>query len=121
MRPILPTRSAPATPQRYALPRNVYHTKQRFFGQYGWFAITSTGQMIGPYRARHYESDAELVALLITELDAADPVTAPRHLALVREDAGPTASVGVHRYRSWLLGARASLRRLPRRAPSAPR
>lgn len=111
---------ASARPQpRSTLPRNVYHTGRRLWGQWGYFAVTSHGAMIGPYLARHYETDAEIVALLLHELDAMDPASTARHLSLVPD--GPIASVGVHRYRSWLLGARASLRRPATPAVSAPR
>lgn len=116
----MPTARLSAPTPRCLLPRNVYHTRRRLYGQWGYFAVTSDGTLIGPYRARHYEDDAEIVAMLLYELDALDPVVIPRHLALVKPD-GPIASVGLHRYRSWLLGARASLRRPRERAASGPR
>jgi hypothetical protein len=105
--------------RRYALPRNIYHTAEKFVGQWVWFAITSQGVMIGPYRARDYEEDADVVALLIVRLDELDPVA--RHLALVPDEPRPTASVGAHAFRSWLLGARGSPPPASMRAPSVPR
>lgn len=114
----MPTVRQPVAP--LPLARNVYHTGRRFCGQWTYFAITSAGAMIGPYRARHYETKEEIIALLRHELDALDPVARPRHLTLLPPE-GPIASVGVHRYRSWLLGARASLRRPATRAAAPPR
>ena len=105
----------PAPLHRTTLPRNVYRTRRKVFGQWAYFAVTSGGEILGPYRARHYESDAEIVAMLVAELDAVDPV---RHLALVREASVPRSTVGALAARTRLLCGTVLSRPLSR--PPAP-
>lgn len=123
-------RSSAGPAVRSLLPRDVYRSARKSFDQWFYFAITSDGERIGPYRARtdDGETDAEIVDMLLDRLDAIDPV---RHLALVPTTPTPAVSVGARAARSQLLGGRTSSRlrpaappespsRTPARAPSAP-
>jgi hypothetical protein len=88
------------------LARGVYHTARKVYGRWGYFAVTSRGELFGPYRARHYETDAQLVTMLAAELADVDPV---RTLALYREPevTSPRSTVGALAARTRLLCARA--------------
>ena len=90
----------PSAPPRLALARNVYHTATKVYGQWAWFAVTSQGELLGPYRARRHETDAELVAILARELEQVDP---QRRLTLVPAASGPRSTLGALAARTWLL------------------
>lgn len=84
-----------------ALPRDVYRTARKIYGQWSYFAVTSHGAVLGPYRARHDETDAGIVAGLLMALNRMDPV---RHLALVEEaPMAPRSTVGALAARTRML------------------
>lgn len=101
---------APTAAPRVALPRDVYRSAKKIDGQWAYFAVTSEGRKIGPYRARHDdgEDDADVVTRLIRRLEWDDPV---RHLTLV--PASPAVSAAARSVRSWLLSRQTSRLRGP--------
>lgn len=104
-------------PEQVRLPqsRGVYRAVVRVRGRHPYYAIRSDGTLFDMRRARHHETDAQVVVDLWNDLDEVDPET-PRLSLVVATPAVASSS----RPAFWMPGLLPRPSRDPRRSTSGP-